>query len=274
MTARTAPAKPLRVRPSGTARRPWKYRTPLIALADLVVFVALWHVAVVELDLVNRVFFPSPGDVAGALATLVSSGELAGHLGTSARSWLIGYSLGAAAGVVTGLVTGSLPWANRLLMPLLWSLWATPLIALQPTLTAWLDYGDGPIVVLVFLSTMIPVALNTATGAAQTSPSLIRAARVFGAGRMAVYLKIRLPWAVPYVIGGLRLAVPTSMIGLLVGEMVGSPSGVGSIIVNATARFRTGEAFAAIAVYVVLSVVLVRLLDLAERRAGGWRNHA
>lgn len=252
---------------------PWwrRHRTPLIAVADLVVFVALWHVAVVNLQLVNRVFFPSPGDVTKALWALAESGELARQLAASAANWAIGYGLGAVAGIATGLVAGSVTWANRLLMPLLWSLWATPLIALQPTLTAWLDYGSGPILVLVFLSTMIPVALNTATGATQIKGSLLRAGRVFGANRLSLYLKVRLPWAVPYIIGGLRLSVPTSMIGLLVGEMVGSPSGIGSIIVNATSRFRTGEAFAAIAVYVVVSVVLVRLLDLAERRVGAWR---
>lgn len=253
---------------------PWwrRRRTPLIALADLVVFVALWHVAVVSLGLVNRVFFPSPGDVAKALGELVTSGELARQLTASATSWVAGYGLGSVAGVVTGLLAGSITWANRLLMPLLWSLWATPLIALQPTLTAWLDYGSGPIIVLVFLSTMIPVALNTATGAAQIRTSLLRAGRVFGASRLTLYVKVRLPWAVPYIFGGLRLAIPTSMIGLLVGEMVGSPSGIGSIIVNATSRFRTGEAFAAIGVYVVLSVVLVRVLDVAERRVGAWRS--
>ncbi|MEV0583270.1 ABC transporter permease [Nonomuraea sp. NPDC050310] len=246
----------------------------MIALVDLVVFLLLWHLATEVLGLVNRVFFPSPGDVVQALAGLAASGELATHLSTSAANWAVGYGLGSVAGIVTGLVTGTSRWANRLVMPLLWSLWATPLIALQPTLTAWLDYGDGPIIVLVFLSTMIPVALNTATGATQTGESLLRAGRVFGASRLRLYLKIRLPWAVPYIIGGLRLAVPTSMIGLLVGEMVGSPSGIGSVIVNATSRFRTGEAFAAIAVYVLLSVVLVRVLDLAERRTGAWRSGA
>ncbi|GII90541.1 ABC transporter permease [Sinosporangium siamense] len=248
-----------------------RYRTPLIAVADLVVFVLVWHVAVVNLELVNRLFFPSPGDVLAALGDLIAGGVLATQLATSATSWAVGYVLGAAAGVLTGLIAGSVNAVNRLVMPLLWSLWATPLIALQPTLTAWLDYGSGPIIVLVFLSTMIPVALNTATGALSVKKSLLRAGQVFGCSQVQLYLKVRLPWVVPYMLGGFRLAVPTSMIGLLVGEMVGSPTGLGSIIVNATSRFRTGEAFAAIAVYVVLSVALVKILDTAERRVGRWR---
>lgn len=245
--------------------RVMRSRGLVIVAVELVAFLGLWQLAVAQFHLVNRIFFPAPSDI---LTSLLSGGELVAQLGTSATSWAAGFGAGALAGVATGMLAGTLPWANRLIMPILWSLWATPLIALQPTLTAWLDYGSGPIVVLVFLSTMIPVALNTATGAALVPQSLLRAGHVYGGN---VYLRIRVPWSVPYMIGGLRLAVPTSLIGLLVGEMVGAPSGLGSVIVNATSRFRTGEAFAAIGVYVVISVVLVRLLDVAERRVGRWR---
>lgn len=256
--------------------RTWidRYRSPLLALADLAVFLLLWQLAVVQFGLVDRIFVSAPAEVWTALRDLWSAGELQNALTTSARSWVAGYGSGVVVGVALGLVVGAVRAVHKLVMPLLWSLWATPLIALQPMLTVWFGYDSGPIIVLVFLSTFIPVALNTVVGSAAVGPSLLEAGRVFGGGRLALYRKVRLPWTVPYMIGGMRLAVPTSFIGLLVGEMVGSPSGVGALITNGTARFQTAQAFAGIGLYVAVSVALVRLIDLAERRVGRWRGEA
>lgn len=268
MTAPAAISRRHQVRPVPglLARR----RSGLIALADLIVFVVAWQALCVS-GAVDRVFFPAPTEVLTALRDMATDGRLGDAVTASAKNWAFGYVLGVAAGVLVGLVAGSVHSVNKLLMPLLWSLWATPLIALQPLLTVWFGYDSGPIIVLVFLSTVIPVALNTVAGATGVSGSLLRAGRVYGGGRLALYLKVRLPWTLPYIVGGARLAVPTSLIGLLIGEMVGAPSGVGSIVTVATSKFQTPDAFAAILLYVVASVIAVRLLDLAERRLGRWR---
>ena len=136
--------------------------------------------------------------------------------------------------------------------------------------TIWFGFGATPIVFLVFLSAVFPILLNTATGIKTVEVSLLRAGRVFGASWWELYRKVRLPWTRPYVFAGMRTAIPTSVIGLLVGELVGSPKGLGAVIMIATSRFKTEQAFAAIVMLVVFSVGMVRLLTLAERLTAPW----
>jgi len=267
MTAITAPAA-VRV---GTWKRLRSRRGLWFTIADFTLIIAIWHIAVVNLELVSRVFLPAPADVIVGYGELAEAGVLWNNMGHSALTWVIGYGLGFVVGVVVGLLVGSLHVAYKLGMPLLWAAWATPLVAIQPIIGVWFGFGIAPNIVLVFLSAAIPIALNTVAGVAGVNPSLMRASRVYGASRWQTYLLVRLPWTVPYIIGGIRLAVPTSLIGLLIGEMVGSPSGMGSLIVVSLARFRTNQAFAAIIFFIIVAVIMVSAADALERRIGKWR---
>ncbi|GAA3935630.1 ABC transporter permease [Microbacterium soli] len=259
---------------SGRARprTSWLRRRGLwLSLVDLVIIVGIWHLVVVTFGLVSRVFLPAPADVVLGFGQLAEAGVLWSNMGFSAVTWLIGFGLGTLAGIVTGLVVGSVHVVYKLAMPVLWAAWATPLVAIQPIIGVWFGFGMTPNVVLVFLSTAIPISLNTVAGVAGVSPSILRAATVYGAGPVQAYLKVRLPWTFPYIVGGIRLAIPTSLIGLLIGEMVSSPMGMGSLIVTSLSRFRTNQAFSAIIFFIVVSVVLVSVADRLERRTGRWR---
>lgn len=240
-------------------------------LINLALIILIWHLAVVTFELVNRVFLPAPSDVLLGFGQLAEAGVLWPNLGFSTVTWVIGFVLGALAGVVTGLIVGSVQLAYKLLMPLLWGAWATPLVAIQPIIGVWFGFGMTPNIVLVFLSTAIPISLNTVAGVSGVNPTLLRAARVYGANRFDAYMKVRLPWTFPYILGGIRLAIPTSLIGLLIGEMVSSPMGMGSLIVTSLSRFRTNQAFSAILFFIVVSVVLVTLAEYLERHVGKWR---
>lgn len=243
----------------------------IFTILDFAVIIAIWHIAVVNLELVNRVFLPAPFDVVLGFGQLAEAGLLWPNMAYSGITWGIGFALGCIAGIAVGLIVGSMHVAYKLVMPLMWAAWATPLVAIQPIIGVWFGFGMTPNIVLVFLSTAIPISLNTVAGVSGVSPSLLRAATVYGASKWTAYLKVRLPWTTPYIVGGIRLAIPTSLIGLLIGEMVSSPSGMGSLIVTSLARFRTNQAFSAIVFFVVVSVLLVWIADSFEKRAGKWR---
>ncbi len=246
-------------------------RSLWFGLMNLAAIILIWHLAVVTFELVNRVFLPAPLDVLLGFGQLAEAGVLWPNMGFSAITWTIGFVLGAIAGVITGLIVGSVQAAYKLLMPILWAAWATPLVAIQPIIGVWFGFGMTPNVVLVFLSTAIPISLNTVAGVSGVNPTLLRAARVYGANAFDAYVKVRLPWTFPYIVGGIRLAIPTSLIGLLIGEMVSSPMGMGSLIVTSLSRFRTNQAFSAILFFIIVSVVLVTLSDYLERQVGKWR---
>ena len=242
------------------------FRRPAIVVVEIFALLAFWYVAVVTFEWVNPLFYPPPGEVLGALGDIWDEGVLTKNLRFSITVWGKGYLIGAVTGVAFGVVMGTSNMTYRLGAPIVWSLWATPLIALRPMTAVWFGFGDRPIVFLVILGTFFPIALNTAAGAREVDGELIRAARVFGAGRSEVFRKIRLPWTRPYILAGLRLAIPTSIIALLIGELLGSSKGLGSLITLYTSRFRTERTFAVILVLVLLSVALVQFVELVDRR--------
>ncbi len=264
-------AQALLTAPESRPRFRFRRRGLAFGLLDLVLIVVIWHVAVVNLEIVNQVFLPAPMDVARGYQQLNEQGVLWNNMGFSAATWVMGFTTGALVGIVVGLFVGSVGVAYRLVMPLIWAAWATPLVAIQPIIGVWFGFGMRPNMFLVFVSTAIPVALNTVTGVSTVERPLLRAASVYGASQAQVYWKVRLPWTVPYILGGIRLAIPTSLIGLLIGEMVSSPNGMGSLIVSSLGNFRTNQAFSAIVFFIAVSVVLVSAADALEKRVGKWR---
>ena len=250
-------------------RRRSPFRRPAIIVLELLGLLAFWHLAVVTFEWVNPLFYPPPGKVLGALGDLWEEGVLAKNIRFSVTVWGKGYLIGAVSGVAFGVLMGTSNATYRLGAPIVWSLWATPLIALRPMTAVWFGFGDRPIIFLVFLGTFFPIALNTAAGAREVDGSLIRSARVFGANRWEEFRKIRLPWTRPYIFAGMRLAIPTSIIALLIGELLGSSKGLGAMITLNTSRFRTDRTFAVILVLVLLSVTLVQIVEALDRRHRG-----
>ena len=250
-------------------RRRSPFRRPAIIVLELLGLLAFWHLAVVTFEWVNPLFYPPPGKVLGALGDLWEEGVLAENIQFSVTVWSKGYLIGAVSGVAFGVLMGTSNATYRLGAPIVWSLWATPLIALRPMTAVWFGFGDRPIIFLVFLGTFFPIALNTAAGAREVDGSLIRSARVFGANRWEEFRKIRLPWTRPYIFAGMRLAIPTSIIALLIGELLGSSKGLGAMITLNTSRFRTDRTFAVILVLVLLSVTLVQIVEALDRRHRG-----
>jgi ABC-type nitrate/sulfonate/bicarbonate transport system permease component len=203
---------------------------------------------------------------------MVANGTILEAALSSFQNFLIGYLLAALVGVVLGLLIGSWRPGIRLIAPLVWALYAMPLVAIRPMTTIWFGFGDAPIIFLVFLSALLPIILNTMAGVNTVDPSLKRAAAVFGADRLATYRKVILPATVPFVLTGLRLAVVTGWIILLVSEIHGGARGFGALMSVAQSRFRVDQAFAILVVIVVSSVLSVRLLGLLEGRVSSWRS--
>ena len=252
------------------ARLDTKSRAALL-LAEVVLLLIVWQVAVGVLELVPRIFFPPPTAIVGGFGEILESGELARHLSASIPAWIIGYGLANVVGIVAGVALGaSLPF-NRLAGPVLWSLYATPWLAWRPLSVAWFGFGVEPIIFLVFIAAIFPVMLNTAAGVSAAEPTLISAGRIFGASRLSIYRKIVLPAAVPFVFAGMRQSMVMATIALLVGELTGAAYGIGALIANKTALYQTDEAFAAILLAVAWTLTLTTVLDVTRRRVAPWQ---
>ncbi|WP_404433834.1 ABC transporter permease [Microbacterium lacus] len=242
----------------------------LVIAVEVVILLVVWELVVGVFRWINPVFFPPPSAIAQGFSEIVANGSLATNAAYSVQAWVTGFAIAVVIGIPVGLVMGSSLPADRIMGPIAWTIYATPTVAYQPLSKAWFGFGMGPVIFLVAISALFPILLNISAGMRTTSPSILRAGKVYGATRMDLYRKVFLPSTVPFLFAGLRQAVVLATIGMVVAEMTGSPTGMGALIIRATNTYQTDQAFAAIAVVVVWSVGMTQVVTLIERWVAPW----
>ncbi|MCV6597934.1 MAG: ABC transporter permease [Mangrovicoccus sp.] len=218
---------------------------------------AAWQALVVLAELPPFIL-PGPGRVAQALWD--NAGLIFGHGLITLAEVLAGLALGAVFGALTALGLALSPPARRVIRPVLVITQALPVFALAPILTLWLGYGLWSKVLMAVLIIYFPVASAFFDGLMQTPKGWLDQAKVMGAPPWRMLLQIRLPAALPALASGLRLAAVYAPIGAIIGEWVGASQGLGYLMLLANGRAKIDLMFAALAVLVVMTLALHRLV--------------
>jgi NitT/TauT family transport system permease protein len=258
-----------------SARRPrWRVpeSTERILLGSLFIagLFVLW-VVVTALGLQPPILLPSPWGVVAAFREMFSSPQIWDDFAASGQELLYGFVLAAVIGIPLGLAIGWYARLGYLLDPFVNLLYAIPRIALGPLLIVWLGIGIGSKIALVFLMAVFPVLLNTSSGMRSLDFNLVRVARCFGAGDMKIFWTLALPGSVPFILGGLRLAVGQALIGVFVAELLGAQNGIGMLIENASEQFQTAKVFAGLIIFAAAGVILTAVVRSVERHFDAWR---
>jgi NitT/TauT family transport system permease protein len=218
------------------------------------------------------IFISSPTLVAqAAWRMFFVTGEIWRDLGWSGVGYTLGLAFAIAIGIPLGLAAG---WYRRFsyaVAPFLSALNATPQVAFLPLIVVWVGTGLGARVLIIFLLAVLPIAINAHAAVRTTDPRLVKVAASFGAGDWRLFRTIVLPSALPFLLAGLRLAVGRGMIGVVVGEIYGSASGIGAMINQAGSRFQTDQVFVGVLTIVAAGVILVEIVGRIERRFDAWR---
>jgi len=178
--------------------------------------------------------------------------------------------LGTLLGLVSALSLVTWGGLRRWLLPVLVVSQAIPVFALAPVLMLWLGYGLASKVAMATLIIYFPVTAACFDGLRQTPTGYLQLARTLGASRRAQLLQIRLPAALPAFGSGLRVAASVAPIGAVVGEWVGSSTGLGYLMLNANARMQVDLMFAALLVLAVMALTLYFSVNLIARRLTPW----
>lgn len=237
---------------------------PLIITAGLLL---IWQLIV---WLTDAPTFILPGPLR-VLETLLSQFPLLmKHAGVTLIEILLGLFLGVLLGLASALSLVTWGGLRRWLLPMLVVSQAIPVFALAPVLMLWLGYGMVSKVAMATLIIYFPVTAACFDGLRQTPTGYLQLARTLGASRRAQLLQIRLPAALPALGSGLRVAASVAPIGAIVGEWVGSSSGLGYLMLNANARMQVDLMFAALLVLAVMALGLYFSVNLIARRLTPW----
>lgn len=237
------------------------------SLALVLGLLVVWEVAV-RLAEVPAWLLPAPSRIWAALVRTWPL--LVQHTGQTLWEAVLGLGVALVTGVtLAGLMDFWRP-LRRALYPLLVTSQTIPPFAIAPLLVIWLGFGVAPKVVVVTLVCFFPIAVNTVDGLTGADPDLVALLRAMGASRRQVWIKVRLPSALPSFFGGLRIAATYSVLGAIFGEWVGARAGLGIYLQRSFSASLTDQVFATIVVIAALSMGLFGLVMLVERLALPW----
>jgi len=230
-------------------------------VAALVGFLAVWQ-AISAFYKVPSWLIPSPADI--LYATRDFFGILPYHTFATTMVTVAGFVAAAAFAFVIALPLTAWPFFKKTVYPFLMVLQSMPKIAIAPLLLMWVGFGAESKIIIVFLVCFFPMVLAEISGLDAVPKPLLDIARSFSTPWWRVYLKIRIPYSLPYFFMGLKVSVTLAVTGAVVGEFVASKEGLGYLILNGVQQFNTPLAFAAMLILGLLTVVLYGLVALIE----------
>jgi NitT/TauT family transport system permease protein len=253
----------------GRAARVLKNRAAILAVVSLVAGAVIWQL--VALWAHNYLFFPPLTQIWSRFLELAGDGTLARNLAASFQEYGWGFLAALIVGSAIGVLMAASSTARDLLDPWVTLLNATPVIALAPLFIVIFGLGLSSKVAIVFLVMLFPILLNTYIGLSNTDDDLVEAVRSYGANGRQVYLKVKLPMALPSIVAGLRLALAHGLVGVVVSEFFGARDGIGMMIFTSAQTFDTNALYVGVIILGLTGVVLTYGLLAVERRVARWR---
>ncbi|KUP91302.1 ABC transporter permease [Tritonibacter horizontis] len=206
-----------------------------MALVSLSVGIGLWHIATaINLDFyINFSNVPAPWKVFSAFFAHIQTEIFWTHIGVSMRRILISYSIAVVLGITIGLMMGRSRIARAFVMPYIEVIRPIPAVAWIPLAILMWPTEESSIIYITFLGALFPIVLNTLHGVEQTPEVLVRAVQSLGASRVAVFLHVVIPAALPSIAAGLAIGMGVSWFSLLAGEIISGQYGIGYFTWNA-----------------------------------------
>src|SRR3984885_1537867 len=276
MTVFAAPSEEVtsRTRPDATAplRRTgpfaWR-RTQLLSWLVPVLLVVAWELFA-RLGKIQPYILPAPTKVVATGISLIEDGTLLPDMGISLLRAAAGFVIGGFIGFAFGTAVGFSRIAGVLLDRTILMLRAIPFLAVLPLVIVWLGIGEGAKIFLVAFGVVFPIYMNTVLGIRQVDPKLVELGSVTGLSNWQLIRRIILPGALPSILNGVRYALATAWLALVVAETIAASSGIGFLAMDAREFLRTDVIVLVIVIYAAIGVAADSVAKLLERRLLAW----
>jgi sulfonate transport system permease protein len=241
----------------------------LVSWLAPIALVIVWE-SLARAGWVSPQVLPAPSKVMTTAFKLAASGSLLNDLGISLLRAAAGFAIGAGVGFALGTLVGFSRLAEAAIDRSVQMIRAIPFLALLPLVIVWLGVGEAEKVFLVALGVTFPIYINTVLGIRQVDPKLIELGRVQGLGSLQLIRRIILPGALPSILTGVRYALATAWLALVVAETIGAQSGIGFLAMDAREFLRTDVIVLTIVIYALIGVAADAIARFLERRLLAW----
>ncbi len=264
-------------RTSGQARR--RSRRPALPTGRVSVLVGRILLAAVVLGawelgsgrLWDPFYFSRPSLILAKIGGEVADPGFYADLGITALEMVVGFGIGALAGIAIGVVLARWDYVANVVSPFLLALNSIPRIALAPMLIVWFGIGMASKIFLSATLVFFITFFNTLAGVRGVDAALCDVARVQGATSWQIFAKVVLPSASSWIITGLKMSLPFALVGVILGEFLVSSQGLGYRLNTYSTSYDTTGALAVIVIMMIAMMVLTGIVDALEARLMRWR---
>jgi len=226
------------------------------------IFVVLLFEAFLRFDHVPEYLVPRPSSVLKVF--IEDTNELARAFYETSMAAGFGFVLSFVVGTMTAIVLSISPLIRRAILPYAIFFQTVPVIAIAPLLVIWFGFGMPTVIASAFIVSIFPIIASTLLGLQSTDPALIELFRLYSASPAKLLLKLKVPFALPQIFSGLRIAAGLAVIGAIVGEFIAG-GGLGAVVDVARTQQRTDKVFAAVLLSAALGLIFVSAVNLC-----GW----
>ncbi len=252
-----------------TRKLPSTIRRKGPAIAAVLLLLLLWQ-GVSAAGLVPGYMLPSPVEV---IRAFVSDWPLlAEHASITLKEAFVGLAAGVGLGFFMAVLMDSFDVLYRAFYPILIITQTIPTVAIAPLLVLWFGYEMMPKVILIVIVTFFPVTVGLLDGFRSADKDAVGLLRSMGGTRWQIFRYIKFPSALPQFFSGLRIAAAYSIVGAVISEWLGGFGGLGVYMTRVKKAFAFDKMFAVIFLISAISLILMALVDLADRTCMPYRH--
>ncbi|WP_249976237.1 ABC transporter permease [Vreelandella olivaria] len=238
---------------------------PLLALLGLVL---VWEV-LCRLFNVPEYVLPAPSVIFEAFLN-VDGQRWFDHLWATLRVALLGFALAVSISIPMAIMMVRSAFLARTLLPFLIIVQSTPIVAVAPLIIVILGAGEAPRTVIACLISFFPIVVATTSGLLSTPKEMLELSNSLKASPARQIWQVRLPYAVPHIFSGLKVAITLAIIGAVIAEFVAAEQGLGYFVQFSTSYFRIPQAFAALFFLSMVSLLLFKAVQLVQQTFFSW----
>ena len=240
------------------------------AVFGLAIVGVFWQFA--DWQVGSELFFVGPWRVVTYTYELFASGEILDDLRISGIEFFWGYGVAAVAGIGFGMIFGISRVFREFFDPWLSAIYATPSVALAPLIIIWFGVDLTAKIVIVLITAVVPIVLNTYTGVLSVGKEFQTLANSFCVPQRQILYKILIPGSLPYIVTGLRLGISRGIVGVVVGEYFGAYAGLGYQLFKGLDTFNMPLMMSCAAMLAGTGVIFNQVILVIERRMAPWRD--
>ena len=231
----------------------------------IVVFLITWEI-LSRLELINTFLSSSPSKVLTTAIGLIKDGTLFTHIGVTLYEVIASFMIASIIGFIISIISWSNKTIAKIVDPYITILNSLPKVALGPLIIIWVGASINSIIFMALLISTFVTIITIYQGFSRTNTKYIMLLKTLGATKKQIFLKAVLPSNIPTLISALKINISMSLIGVIMGELLVSKSGLGYLIMYGSQVFNIDLVITGVVILGMISYLMYVIVDLVERK--------